>query len=67
MPLNLNPMNISGPTQPAPYQQPNTANPAANNAVASYSVGADELGLTQPITRYVQPGINTPNNGTFPF
>jgi hypothetical protein len=58
-------MNL-GPTQPSPYVQPDYRNPSVNANVASYPSGADEMGLSQPITRYVQPGINGPN-GTFPF
>lgn len=51
----FNPLN-AGPTQPAPYQQPNTANPAANANVASYPVGANPMALSWPLTPFVQPG-----------
>jgi hypothetical protein len=61
MAFNPDPMNISGPTQPAPYQQPNTANPSPNSAVASTAVGNDvmTLNLVKPPAPYVQPGISS--------
>lgn len=57
MALPLNPMGLNGPNATPPVQQPNTANPTPNSAVASSPVGADEQNLQQPITRFVQPGI----------
>ncbi len=51
----FNPLN-PGPTQPNPYQQPNTSAPPANANVASYPTGANSLSLTFPIPAYVQPG-----------
>jgi hypothetical protein len=59
MPL-LNPMGLSGPNSTPPIQQPNTANPPANAAVANSPVGVDTLGLgyvTVP-AKYRQPGIS---------
>ena len=55
--MNLNPMNI-GSTWQGNFQQPGTAAPAANPAVASYSVGTNMLNISQPIPRYVDPGIS---------
>jgi hypothetical protein len=54
MPL-LDPMGITGPTSPAPYQQPNTAAPVVSSAVASYPVGTNVLNIAEPLTPYVQP------------
>lgn len=62
MPL-LNPMGISGPTSPAPYQQPNVAAPAANSAVASFPTGAPAIGVTWPIPQYVQGGVGVSQPG----
>jgi len=54
---NLNPMGISASWQ-GNFQQPGTVAPAANSAVASYTVGSNMLNLTWPIARYVDPGIS---------
>ena len=56
--LNLNPMNI-GPTWQGNPQQPGTVAPVANPAVASYSIGSNVLNVSQPVPRYVDPGIST--------
>jgi hypothetical protein len=53
----LNPQGINGPTQPNPYQQPDYRNPVVTTQVASSPVGSDEMNLSQPIQKYVQPGI----------
>jgi hypothetical protein len=60
----FNPLN-AGPTQPAPYVQPNTANPTANPLVGSFAVGANTLNLTWPIPEYTQPNYptNVPASG----
>ena len=55
--MNPNPQGLNGPNATAPYQQPNTANPADKTSlgVANYPVGRDELNLTQPIPKCTQP------------
>jgi hypothetical protein len=53
-----NPMDLSGP--PTNYQQPNTANPAANANVANFPVGANVLDVSKPVPAYVQPGTGNP-------
>jgi hypothetical protein len=60
MPL-LDPMGITGPTSPAPYQQPNIAAPTVSSAVASYPVGFNSLNVATPLTPYVQPGTSAPS------
>jgi hypothetical protein len=52
---NLNPMGITSGVWAGNFQQPGTAAPAANPAVASYAVGANSLNLATPLTPYVQP------------
>lgn len=52
----FNPLN-AGPTQPTPYQQPSTSAPASNSAVASYAVGANVLNISEPVAKYLQPGV----------
>jgi hypothetical protein len=54
---NLNPMNI-GSTWPGNAQQPNTAAPAANPAIASYAVGSNVLNVAAPLPRFVEPGLS---------
>ncbi len=68
MSFNPDPLNITGPTQPAPVQQPDNRVPSVNAAVANAPVGNDVMGLNYvtPPAKYVQPGINGPS-GTFPF
>lgn len=55
-----NPIDITGPTSPAPYQQPDYRVPTTNSAVASYAVGANVLNISQPVAAYVQPGQTAP-------
>lgn len=55
---NLNPMNI-GPTWQGNVQQPGTAAPAANPAVASYPTGVNSLNLVWPLARFIEPGLST--------
>jgi hypothetical protein len=57
-----------GPNAAAPYQQPNTQNPTANPAVASYAVGNDVLqmnltGPTGPPPDEASGNFNAPNRG----
>ena len=62
--MNLNPMNITGPTSPAPYVQADVRNPTVNANVASYSVGNNVLNISQPVTRYSEPlGVKDKPNG----
>jgi hypothetical protein len=56
MSLNLDPMGINGPGWSGNAQQANVSNPTVNANVADYSVGANALNISQPITAYVQPG-----------
>jgi hypothetical protein len=65
MSLPLNPQALNGPNWSSNYTQADYRVPSVNVATASYPVGSDLLNA-QPISRYVQPGINGPN-GTYPF
>jgi hypothetical protein len=59
--MNLNPMGINGPTSPAPYQQPNAANPTPNPSVGvrPHQPGtANPLGLVWPLPRYLETGLS---------
>lgn len=58
----LNPMNIGAPG--APYQQPNSGNPAPQVGVANYPTGANSMGLTWPIPSYIQPDGLFPSQAT---
>jgi hypothetical protein len=49
---NLN----AGPTQPAPYQQPDYRIPSASMLPATFPVGANIMNISQPVAAYVQPG-----------
>jgi hypothetical protein len=57
MALNQNPMGI-GAVWPGNFQQPGTATPTVSSAVASYSVGSNVMNISQPIPRYVDPGLS---------
>ena len=64
MSFNPDPQNITGPTQSPPVQQNDYRVPAGNTVVTPCAW--DVLGLSQPLQKYQQPGINFPS-GSFPF
>jgi hypothetical protein len=63
----LNPMNINGPNAAAPYQQPNTNNPAPNPQVASHPTGANNLSYPLPEIENARTPLDNPSaGGMFP-
>jgi hypothetical protein len=44
-----------GPTQPPPYQQPDTVAHPVNGNVANYATGGNPLQVTGPQAQYWQP------------